>query len=71
MGIVTNYLKKIIARQVEDHRLVVWFDPEGHYTQVAENICWSQSCRSHLTRFLFARRVCLWDPMVCRPKRQE
>jgi hypothetical protein len=38
VGTVTNYLKKIIARQVGDHRLVVWFDPEGHYTQVTENI---------------------------------
>ncbi|MEW6425914.1 MAG: PglZ domain-containing protein [Bacillota bacterium] len=36
MGAVTGYLKKIIARQVEDHHLVVWFDPDGHYRQVAE-----------------------------------
>lgn len=38
MGTVTNHLKKIIARQVEDHHLVVWFDPEGHYRQVTETL---------------------------------
>ncbi len=27
-GVVTRYLFDLIARQVEDHRLVVWYDPE-------------------------------------------
>jgi hypothetical protein len=27
-GLVTGYLRNLIARQVEDRRLVVWYDPE-------------------------------------------
>lgn len=36
MGAVTEYLKNLIAQQVEANRLVVWFDPERHYGRVAE-----------------------------------
>jgi hypothetical protein len=35
IGIVTSYLFQLIAKQVEDHRLVVWYDPEGVYTAAA------------------------------------
>ena len=35
MGIVTTHLFALIAKQVEDHRLVVWYDPEQAYTTVA------------------------------------
>jgi hypothetical protein len=35
IGVVTNYLFQLIAKQVEDHRLVVWYDPERAYTAVA------------------------------------
>jgi len=35
MGVVTGYLFQLIAKQVEDHRLVVWYDPERAYTTVA------------------------------------
>ena len=31
MGIVTSHLFALIAKQVEDHRLVVWYDPEQTY----------------------------------------
>ena len=34
-GVVTTYLNNLIARQVEDHRLVVWYDPEQAYTTAA------------------------------------
>ena len=30
-AVVTKYLKNLIAKQVEDHRLVVWYDPERWY----------------------------------------
>ena len=36
MGIVTNHLIQLVARQVEDAGLVVWYDPELAYTAVAE-----------------------------------
>src|SRR5262245_18372925 len=35
-GIITQYLRSVIAKQVADHGVVVWFDPEGHYRDVAE-----------------------------------
>lgn len=31
MGIVSQYLQELLAKQVEDNGIVVWFDPEGHY----------------------------------------
>ncbi len=37
-GIVTEHLLSLIARQVEDHRLVVWYDPEGHYGELTGHL---------------------------------
>jgi hypothetical protein len=34
-GVVTRHLFDLIAKQVEDHRLVVWYDPERAYTAAA------------------------------------
>lgn len=34
MGIVTNYLITLIKKQVDTHRLILWFDPEKQYEQV-------------------------------------
>lgn len=31
MGAVSDHLRGLVERQVKDHGLVVWFDPEGHY----------------------------------------
>ena len=35
-GVVTQYLYSLIAKQVEDNGLVVWYDPEGIYAEAAE-----------------------------------
>lgn len=35
MGIVTNYLRNLIVKQVDDNGLVVWYDPDRHYTDIA------------------------------------
>ncbi|GAC1467529.1 MAG: PglZ domain-containing protein [Isosphaeraceae bacterium] len=37
-GLVTDQLRLLLKRQVEDHCLVVWYDPEGHYGQVATSL---------------------------------
>ena len=34
-GVVTKHLIQLVAKQVEDARLVVWYDPEGHYRSLA------------------------------------
>ncbi len=31
-GVVTKHLFDLISKQVEDHKLVVWYDPECAYT---------------------------------------
>ena len=38
LGVVTKHLFDLIAKQVEDHKLVVWYDPEKVYTDVAAEL---------------------------------
>ena len=38
MGVVTKYLFDLIAKQVEDYRLVVWYDPEQAYAVAAATL---------------------------------
>jgi len=38
MGVVTKYLIDLIAKQVDDHALVIWHDPERHYRSVAADL---------------------------------
>ncbi|MBA3726735.1 MAG: PglZ domain-containing protein, partial [Armatimonadetes bacterium] len=38
MAVVTEYLFQLIAKQVEDRGLVVWYDPERAYAQVATEL---------------------------------
>lgn len=38
LGVVTTYLFKLIAKQVDDRRLVVWFDPEREYSGAVANL---------------------------------
>ncbi len=38
MGKVTQALVDLIAKQVRDHGIVVWYDPEKVYVQVAESL---------------------------------
>ncbi len=36
--VVTNYLIGLIAKQVEDRGLVVWYDPERAYAQAVAQL---------------------------------
>ena len=38
MAVVTEYLSQLVAKQVEDRRLVVWYDPERAYSDVAATL---------------------------------
>src|SRR5436190_2229498 len=38
MAIVTDHLIQLIAKQVDDRGLVVWYDPEKAYQQVAAGL---------------------------------
>jgi len=33
MGIVSEYVRNLIAKQVDDNGLVVWYDPDGTYSE--------------------------------------
>jgi hypothetical protein len=37
-GVVTEYLFSLIAKQVEDHKLVIWYDPEQAYIDAVAEI---------------------------------
>lgn len=37
-GVVTEYLFSLIAKQVEDHKLVIWYDPEHAYASAAAEL---------------------------------
>ncbi len=36
MGIVSEYVRNLIAKQVDDNGLVVWYDPDGAYSEAVE-----------------------------------
>jgi len=38
MGIVREYLIALISKQVSDHRIVVWYDPERHYSEIVASL---------------------------------
>lgn len=35
---VSSYLKSLVFKQVKDHGLVVWYDPEGHYQEFVKGL---------------------------------
>ena len=42
MSVVTDYVVNLIAKQVEDYRLVVWYDPEAFTRRSPRNL----TCRT-------------------------
>jgi hypothetical protein len=38
MGIVSEYIRNLIAKQVDDNGIVVWYDPEGAYSELIEGL---------------------------------
>lgn len=38
MGSVSQYIKETIAKQVKDNHLIVWFDPEQIYREIANDL---------------------------------
>lgn len=38
MGKITDYLEKLITKQVKDFGIVVWYDPEKHYQRIVETL---------------------------------
>ncbi len=38
MGLVTDYLRNTIIKHVAEHGLVIWYDPDRHYTAIADTL---------------------------------
>jgi hypothetical protein len=56
MGIVSEYLVGLVAKQVEDRGLVVWYDPERAYTQVAAELALPKTTIARYTDTFFRLR---------------
>ena len=56
MGIVTDYLCTVIERQVDERRLVLWFDPEQHYIDVAATLSIPRTTIARFDGSFFALR---------------
>ena len=51
-GVVSKHLYDLIAKQVDDHALVVWYDPEGHYRAVASGFTLPNTTVARLRRLV-------------------
>ncbi|HEV3005909.1 MAG TPA: PglZ domain-containing protein, partial [Pirellulales bacterium] len=55
-GIVTHFLFHLVAKQVDDHGLVVWYDPERHYEDVAAQFAIPETTVARYDGSFFALR---------------
>src|SRR5437667_11078725 len=55
-GVVIEYLLQLIARQVEDRGLVVWYDPERAYAQAAAQLDLPKTTIAHYDGSFFQLR---------------
>lgn len=56
MGIVTDYIHNLIVKQVDEHGLVLWYDPEQHYASVIDNLSLPGTSVARYTDSFFALR---------------
>src|SRR5438445_10398433 len=38
MGVILDELRQVLERQIREHGIVTWFDPEGHYRSVLDQL---------------------------------
>lgn len=56
MAVVTEYLTQLLAKQVEDRGLVVWYDPEGAYADAAASLALPKTTMAHCDGSFFRLR---------------
>lgn len=56
MAVVTEYLTQLLAKQVEDRGLVVWYDPEGAYADAAAGLALPKTTLAHCDGSFFRLR---------------
>jgi hypothetical protein len=55
-GAITEHLLQLIAKQVEDRGLVVWYDPERVYTKAAGELVLPNTTIARFTHSFFQLR---------------
>lgn len=68
MGIVTDYLRKAIEKQINEHQMVVWYDPEKQYAEIAETLSLPDTTVARYSDSFFALRHEL-DPLLELPEK--
>ncbi len=63
MGIVTDYLVNLIAKQVDSARIVVWYDPDAQYKEVAKKLVLPDTTIARYEGSFFALRYEI-EPMM-------
>jgi hypothetical protein len=63
MGKVTDYLRDLIAKQVEEQGIVVWYDPEGHYAETVDTLKIADTTVARYQNSFFALRHEI-DPLL-------
>jgi PglZ domain len=63
LGVATTYLFQLIAKQVDDRRLVVWFDPEREYSGAVANLDLTDTTVACYTDCFFTLRKEI-DPLL-------
>src|SRR5690349_9628348 len=56
MAVVTEYLFQLIAKQVEDRGLVVWYDPERAYEDAVATVALPNTAFARYDRSFFKLR---------------
>src|SRR6478672_2374242 len=63
VGIVSDYMRDLLKKQVDDKRLVVWFDPDGHYRAFARALTLPETTIARYDGSFFALRRAI-DPLL-------
>jgi len=56
MGIITDHLRTVIARQVADQHMVLWLDPERHYDELVDQLNLADTTVARYAGSFFALR---------------
>ncbi len=70
MGKVTEHLIKIITKQVKDKGVVVWYDPDKAYPEIAEELTIPDTVVLHFKDSFFRLRKEI-DPYLCGPHKKH
>ena len=56
MGVITDYLRSVIEKQLDQHGVVVWYDPERYYAGVVDALADSETTLARYEGSFYALR---------------